>query len=152
MTPEPNRPPRLAHDAVRRTPALAGSGRNVARGAGRSQHCCGPRAPRGGASICSGEKTARGVPLPLGVPPQEAPTGRGAHDAHSARRARSSGVPPLPSAAARSRRVPENAGPVPAWPADAVERRPLASLTPYARNARTHSEGQVAEIAASIRE
>ncbi len=40
----------------------------------------------------------------------------------------------------------------PSWPADAVERRPVAELTPYARNARTHSEGQVAEIVASIQE
>jgi DNA modification methylase len=39
-----------------------------------------------------------------------------------------------------------------AWPADAVERRPVASLLPYARNARTHSEAQVAQIAAAIRE
>jgi DNA modification methylase len=39
-----------------------------------------------------------------------------------------------------------------AWPADRVERRPLASLIPYARNARTHSEAQVAQIAASMRE
>src|SRR5450631_1478974 len=38
------------------------------------------------------------------------------------------------------------------WPADHVERRPLASLIPYARNARTHSAAQVAQIAASIRE
>lgn len=38
------------------------------------------------------------------------------------------------------------------WPADAVERRPLAGLIPYARNARTHSTEQVAQIAASIRE
>lgn len=38
------------------------------------------------------------------------------------------------------------------WPADAVERRPVASLIPYARNARTHSPEQVAQIAASIRE
>jgi len=38
------------------------------------------------------------------------------------------------------------------WPADAVERRPVASLVPYARNARTHSPEQVAQIAASIRE
>jgi DNA modification methylase len=38
------------------------------------------------------------------------------------------------------------------WPADHVERRPVASLIPYARNARTHSEAQVAQIAASIRE
>ena len=38
------------------------------------------------------------------------------------------------------------------WPADKVERRPLASLIPSARNARTHSDAQVAQIAASIRE
>ena len=38
------------------------------------------------------------------------------------------------------------------WPADQVERRTVASLVPYARNARTHSEAQVAQIAASIRE
>jgi ParB-like chromosome segregation protein Spo0J len=38
------------------------------------------------------------------------------------------------------------------WPADAVERRPVASLVPYARNARTHSEAQIGQIAASIRE
>jgi DNA modification methylase len=45
-------------------------------------------------------------------------------------------------------------GPIasPTWPADAVERRALASLVPYARNARTHSEVQIAQIAASIRE
>ena len=40
----------------------------------------------------------------------------------------------------------------PRWPADAVERRPVAALVPYARNARTHSDEQVAQIAASIRE
>ena len=33
-----------------------------------------------------------------------------------------------------------------------VDYRPLAALIPYARNARTHSEEQVAQIAASIRE
>ncbi|WP_374834741.1 ParB/Srx family N-terminal domain-containing protein, partial [Daeguia caeni] len=33
----------------------------------------------------------------------------------------------------------------------AVEYRKLDDLVPYARNARTHSEGQVAEIAGSIR-
>ncbi|MGG7567888.1 site-specific DNA-methyltransferase [Rhodovulum sp. DZ06] len=38
------------------------------------------------------------------------------------------------------------------WPADRVERRPLAALTPCARNSRTHSERQIAQIAASIRE
>ena len=49
-----------------------------------------------------------------------------------------------------------------AWPADRVERRPVASLVidyrgintlvPYIRNARTHSDAQVAQIAASIKE
>jgi ParB-like chromosome segregation protein Spo0J len=38
------------------------------------------------------------------------------------------------------------------WPADKVERRPVADLVPYARNARTHSAEQVAQIAASIGE
>lgn len=38
------------------------------------------------------------------------------------------------------------------WPADHVERRPVAELIPYARNARTHSPEQVDQIAASIRE
>lgn len=40
----------------------------------------------------------------------------------------------------------------PAWPADAVERRSVEELVPYARNARTHSAEQVEQIAASIRE
>ena len=39
-----------------------------------------------------------------------------------------------------------------AWPADQVERRSVASLTPYARNARTHSGEQINQIVASIRE
>lgn len=38
------------------------------------------------------------------------------------------------------------------WPADKVERRKVSELIPYARNSRTHSEAQVAQIAASIRE
>ena len=38
------------------------------------------------------------------------------------------------------------------WPADKVERRPIKALIPAARNARTHTEAQVDQIAASIRE
>ncbi|GEP06431.1 site-specific DNA-methyltransferase [Methylobacterium oxalidis] len=38
------------------------------------------------------------------------------------------------------------------WPADHVARRAVAELEPYARNARTHSDEQVAQIVASIRE
>lgn len=58
----------------------------------------------------------------------------------------------MPASAARSRRVAEKPAAVLAWPADAVERRPIAALAPYARNARTHSPEQVAQIAASIQE
>jgi DNA modification methylase len=57
---------------------------------------------------------------------------------------------------AKTRRTARKAGPVtevgPSWPADSVARRPVAALVPYARNARTHSPEQVAQIAASIRE
>ena len=40
------------------------------------------------------------------------------------------------------------------WPADRVrvERRPVATLKPFPRNARTHSDAQVAQVAASIKE
>jgi hypothetical protein len=44
------------------------------------------------------------------------------------------------------------ATPIKTWPADVVERRSIAALAPYARNPRTHSDEQVAQIAASIRE
>jgi len=37
-------------------------------------------------------------------------------------------------------------------PADKVEQWPIEKLVPYAKNARTHSDAQVAQIAASIRE
>jgi ParB-like chromosome segregation protein Spo0J len=43
-------------------------------------------------------------------------------------------------------------GDLAAWPADHVERRPISTLVPYARNARTHSEAQVAQLAASLRQ
>ncbi len=36
------------------------------------------------------------------------------------------------------------------WPADKVERRRVSALVPYANNARTHSDEQVAQIAASL--
>jgi len=38
------------------------------------------------------------------------------------------------------------------WPADAVERRPVASLVAYVGNARTHSPEQVEQLTSSIRE
>ena len=38
------------------------------------------------------------------------------------------------------------------WPADKIERRKVDALIPYARNARTHSDEQVAQLAASIKE
>lgn len=42
--------------------------------------------------------------------------------------------------------------PVPKAPPIAVEMRPIDRLIPYARNARTHSDQQIAQLAASIRE
>ena len=41
---------------------------------------------------------------------------------------------------------------LPVWPADKVERWSIDRLIPYAKNSRTHSDAQVAQIAASIRE
>lgn len=38
------------------------------------------------------------------------------------------------------------------WASDKVERTSIKSITPYARNSRTHSDEQVAQIAASIKE
>lgn len=38
------------------------------------------------------------------------------------------------------------------WPADKIERMPIENILPYARNARTHTDEQVAQLAASIRE
>jgi len=38
------------------------------------------------------------------------------------------------------------------WPADKVARWPIERLVPYARNARTHTDEQVDQVAASIRE
>lgn len=50
------------------------------------------------------------------------------------------------------KRTAVNAQHAPLWPADHVERRPIDHLIPYARNARTHGEAQIAQLAASIRE
>ena len=40
----------------------------------------------------------------------------------------------------------------PAWAADSVERWPIDELLPYARNSRTHSDEQIAQIVASMKE
>lgn len=57
-------------------------------------------------------------------------------------------------------KMPSTAGPgnlkqavEPAWfMPDQLERRPISELVPYARNARTHSDAQIAQLRASIRE
>jgi ParB-like chromosome segregation protein Spo0J len=38
------------------------------------------------------------------------------------------------------------------WPADQVERWPIDRLIPYAKNSRSHSEAQIAQLAASMKE
>ena len=41
----------------------------------------------------------------------------------------------------------------PAWfMPEQLERRPISELVPYARNARTHTDAQIAQLRASIRE
>jgi hypothetical protein len=55
------------------------------------------------------------------------------------------------SSSSRSTAVPGQASNA-EWPADRVERWPIDRLVPSARNARTHSDAQVAQIAASIAE
>ena len=57
--------------------------------------------------------------------------------------------PPSTRARARARVGSENQRP---WPADKVERWAIDRLIPYAKNARTHTDAQVAAIAASIKE
>ena len=57
--------------------------------------------------------------------------------------------PPSARARARAREAAGNQRP---WPADKVERWPIERLIPYAKNSRTHSDGQIAAIAASIKE
>jgi len=57
--------------------------------------------------------------------------------------------PPSTRARARARVGHGNQRP---WPADKVERWAIDRLIPYAKNARTHTDAQVAAIAASIKE
>jgi hypothetical protein len=67
------------------------------------------------------------------------------------RKARKSANTSPPSTRARARARVE-AGNQRPWPADKVERWAIDRLIPYAKNARTHTDAQVAAIAASIRE
>lgn len=59
---------------------------------------------------------------------------------------------PQSAASGAHRRKRPNGPSEPTWPADRVERLPVAALAPYARNARTHSPAQIDQLAASIRE
>lgn len=47
---------------------------------------------------------------------------------------------------------PQTIGKTDQWPADQIVKRQVADLTPYARNSRQHSQAQIAQIAASIKE
>src|SRR3989440_9349865 len=46
---------------------------------------------------------------------------------------------------------PAEAGLARSWPADRIERWPIERLTPYANNARLHSEADLDKLAAAIR-
>jgi hypothetical protein len=61
-------------------------------------------------------------------------------------------APTLPLSRRARARAREAAGNQRPWPADKVERWAIDRLIPYAKNARTHTDAQVAAIAASIRE
>jgi hypothetical protein len=63
----------------------------------------------------------------------------------------SMGSYPPPSTRARAR-ARDGSGNQRPWPADKVERWPIERLIPYAKNARTHTDAQIAAIAASIKE
>jgi hypothetical protein len=57
----------------------------------------------------------------------------------------------MKAASAKQGRAKPTPKGIPAWPADKVERRPIGTLLPFERNARTHTDAQVAQIAASIK-
>ena len=61
-------------------------------------------------------------------------------------------VPTLPLPRRARARARVEAGNQRPWPADKVERWSIDRLIPYAKNARTHTDAQVAAIAASIKE
>src|SRR5882757_7159899 len=76
---------------------------------------------------------------------------RGGARPGAGRKARKSAHTSPPSTRARAR-TREAAGNQRPWPADKVERWAIDRLIPYAKNARTHTDAQVAAIAASIKE
>jgi hypothetical protein len=76
---------------------------------------------------------------------------RGGARPGAGRKARKSANTSPPSRRARARARVETGNQRP-WPADKVERWAIERLIPYAKNARTHTDAQVAAIAASIKE
>jgi len=66
-----------------------------------------------------------------------------------ANHARGLGGPTSPLTRARIMRAREDRD---EWPADQVERWPIDRLIPYAKNSRTHSEAQIAQLVASMKE
>jgi hypothetical protein len=60
--------------------------------------------------------------------------------------------PTLPLSRRARARARDGVGNQRPWPADKVERWAIDRLIPYAKNARTHTDAQVAAIAASIKE
>src|SRR3954447_23784457 len=58
----------------------------------------------------------------------------------------------MPETSSVKSQVSGNSAAKTTWPADHVERWSIERLIPFARNARTHSDAQVSQIASSIRE
>jgi hypothetical protein len=76
---------------------------------------------------------------------------RGGARSGAGRPARKSANTSTPTARARARARDGDGNQRP-WPADKVERWAIDRLIPYAKNARTHTDAQIAAIAASIKE
>ena len=86
-----------------------------------------------------------------GQPGSALPAARPAARRRPPHRSTAAGTPdrPFPSVHACGREAAGNQRP---WPADKVERWGIDRLIPYAKNAPTHSDAQIAAIAASIKE
>jgi hypothetical protein len=97
------------------------------------------------AASCSG---TIGAP-PCGVPIVRDLAARRSNRTDKSRLLAAPTLPPSRRARVRAREAVGNQRP---WPADKVERWSIDRLIPYAKNARTHTDAQVAAIAASIKE
>src|SRR5580704_515208 len=139
----PGRGDRGEHQGVGLDDASAGGrGRNGGRRNAVGSSSTTTRTPRTGPWPRSGRCGVKRLPMPDGGCAYLIGAGRKA--------GKSANTSPLSRRARARARV--EAGNQRPWPADKVERWSIDRLIPYAKNARTHTDAQVAAIAASIKE